>query len=432
MYESLKVDLQKAARGSSQVSDQIYSPGTRMFRSSRRPTPSDRVRFQLVDVDGILEWEETQGCLPELGPTRRGRSGASTTEGVVLQMEFDRLPPSQITQFLTERDKKLTPKQGLRVYDSDTKHLVPVTEVPKTGSALVLVHGTFSNGDNLLNGFQYTQAGSAFLDQAIKVYGTGRVFSFDHPTLSVGPLLNAIDLHRRFQGSKVKLDLICHSRGGLIARWLCDVIDPNADRCRKALLVGSPLAGTGLAAPPNIKKTINLFTRLANVAGRLAGLGAFGVPLLAVVECLLRVVSSITTFAAKTPAVDAVMAMVPGLFAMSRVGNNPELLRLLDNVHSDATRYFAIQSNFEPEDPTWKFWRMLRKDRVRHAMADAIFDGKNDLVVDTSSMNQLSTNGKLKVPQKQTYDFRKSETVHHLNYFHQQETIDFLSDMLLK
>jgi len=58
-----------------------------------------------------------------------------------------------------------------------------------------------------------------------------------------------------------------------------------------------------------------------------------------------------------------------------------------------------------------------------------IFDGANDLVVDTSSMGQLglsSTNAKAR-----TLDFGTSETVHHLNYFQQKETFQFLRKTLI-
>ena len=123
------------------------------------------------------------------------------------------------------------------------------------------------------------------------------------------------------------------------------------------------------------------------------------------------------------------MAMVPGLFSMSRVGNNPELTRLLQLSVRNPADYFTVQSNFEPTDPAWKFWRAFRKDRLLNSATDVIFDGANDLVVDTSSMGQLgssSTNAKTR-----TLDFGKSETVHHLNYFQQEETFDFMRRVLI-
>ena len=302
-------------------------------------------------------------------------------------------------------------------------------KAPTNGLArIVFVHSTFSNSDDLINDLLENPQGPIFLERAAKHY-KGQVYTFDHPTLAVSPILNALDLAREFENSRVKVDIVCHSRGGLVGRWRCERVDSHADRCRKAILVGSPLAGTGLAAPPNIRSTISLLTTIVDGAEKAAGLASFAVPVLSIVELLLKVVTSITGLAAKTPVVDAAMAMVPGLLAMSRVGNNPELLRLLEDGTTCADRYFAVASNFEPTDPLWEFWRVFRKNRLANIVADAIFDGDNDLVVDTPSMTRLAD--KLRIPSEHTLDFGTSETVHHLNYFAQAETTDFLTDTLL-
>jgi hypothetical protein len=215
----------------------------------------------------------------------------------------------------------------------------------------------------------------------------------------------------------------------LVARWWCETFDPRATRCRKVIFVGSPLAGTGLAAPPNIRQTIHLLTQFSRALQWSAGLTAMAVPVFSVVEAMLRVVTSITSLAARTPVADAAMAMVPGLFAMSRVGNHPELRRLRLSPTPVLERYFSVQANFEPDDPKWKFWRLFRSQQLVDHAADLLFDGANDLVVDTASMNSLSD--ELKIPPQQTLDFGTSSTVHHLNYFQQPETVDFLAKVLL-
>ena len=56
--------------------------------------------------------------------------------------------------------------------------------------------------------------GTAFLRDAGKSYD--QVLAFDHPTLSVSPVLNGLDLARRFAGTKAKVDVIAHGRGGLV------------------------------------------------------------------------------------------------------------------------------------------------------------------------------------------------------------------------
>lgn len=431
-----------ATAGSSTVKSVVERSADRRMRSGSSFAASNRegispgaakvspvVRLQLIDDDGVMEWEETSGAPSALEGFRGAAGGAAGESYDALEIEFERLPPSKITQFLSGRDDKLTPHRGLRRFNPESKQLEPAP-FPASGDALVFVHGTFSNSENMIAGLLDAEnpLGQQFLQEAGRRY-QGNLFTFDHPTLSVGPILNAFDLQRAFSGSDAKLHLVSHSRGGLVSRWWCETFDRCGEKCDKSIFVGSPLSGTGLAAPPNIRDSIHLLTQFSRALQVAAGLSAIAVPVFSVVEAMLRVVTSITSFAARPPVVDAAMSMVPGLFAMSRVGNNPELLRLLETPSMATDRYFAIQSDFQPVDPAWKFWRMFRKQRLVNAAADALFDGANDLVVDTPAMNDLAD--QLEIPGSRTLDFGQSETVHHLNYFYQGETAGFLGDTLL-
>lgn len=57
-----------------------------------RPTDTNFARFQLVEVDGILDWEDATHATPIFGSQKRGTGGAST-EGSILSLEFHKLPP---------------------------------------------------------------------------------------------------------------------------------------------------------------------------------------------------------------------------------------------------------------------------------------------------------------------------------------------------
>ncbi|NTW13094.1 MAG: hypothetical protein HGA30_07265, partial [Anaerolineales bacterium] len=47
-----------------------------------------------------------------------------------------------------------------------------------------------------------------------------RIFGYDHKTLSLSPVENALDLVKRLPAG-AKLHLITHSRGGLVGELLC-------------------------------------------------------------------------------------------------------------------------------------------------------------------------------------------------------------------
>ncbi|MDH4175297.1 MAG: hypothetical protein OEV97_16315, partial [Betaproteobacteria bacterium] len=94
--------------------------------------------------------------------------------------------------------------------------------------------------------------------------------------------------------------------------------------------------------------------------------------------------------------------------------------------------YFIVQSNFETEDPGWRFWEWFRADRMKDFGADKVFPGPNDLVVDTRSMSEFAAAAPAGVapsmPASRRHDFGTTAVVHHTNYFEQKGTWDFILD----
>jgi hypothetical protein len=154
-----------------------------------------------------------------------------------------------------------------------------------------------------------------------------------------------------------------------------------------------------------------------------------------VVSGLLRVAASVTGLAAKTPAVDAAVSIVPGLSAMTRV--NPELLRL--NISQpESPKYFAVISDFDPAPVGLQIWKFATEAKMRaaNAGADLIFPQKHDLVVDTDSMIHVAgvyqQPSAVQIVSNCLHDFGTSPTVHHTNYFRQAPLYTFLRDTALQ
>jgi hypothetical protein len=408
------------------------TPGRRRARRSGPGTVAAPQVATLTEVDGVLRWEESGGVGP--APRRRAARGAGAGrlpgEGGVLppaqrdvvrfQMEHERLEPSKIGAYLEALDRRFAPHPGLRRYDG--ARLLPAAAPPASGRILLLVHGTFSSADHLLDELRATAPGRRFLDAAMAKDRYDAVLAFDHPTLSVGPILNAIDLGRALAGSRAAVDVVAHSRGGLVARWWREHFDDGRAE-RRLVLVGAPLEGTSLAAAPRLRSALNLLTNVARAVGGLATLGAGAMPLLGVVAGLVRIVSSVTAAAAQAPLVDAAVAMIPGLSAQARVANNLELERLRLRGAPAPAGYFAVRADFRPKSPGWAFWEHFTqlKSRSAHLAADLVFDAPNDLVVETSSMTRVGPS--LAIPTRQVLDFGRTATVHHMNYFRDARTI---------
>ena len=398
--------------------------------STTDPIPGQKI-ISLVQENGVLRW---RAGVTASGPSARRAAGRAGLPGgqVIRQYAFEQLEGSKIAAALSELDQKLTPdaayassgKNGLRRWRQGTFEPCADSAIVAGKKVLLFIHGTFSNCEALLsNGLNATKEGAKLLANAEKHYDL--VLAFDHPTLSVGPALNAFDLAALLRPSPASLDIVCHSRGGLVTRWFSEAFaDPALHR--RAVLVGCPLAGTSLAAAPRLRSTLDLLTNIANILRTGANLASVANPLFMAASGLLRVIGAVTDLVARTPIMDAMIALIPGLYAQSHTGNNEEIRRLRANTgtadfKSGLIRYFAIQSNFEPKSLGWNFLQWFSKpvQRLSDFGADIIFEGPNDLVVDTSSMGEVADRALLPI----AHDFGTNDQVHHLNYFHQPETV---------
>jgi hypothetical protein len=396
-------------------------------RRLRRGEEESQFLTLVRGLDGVLRWETDAGP-SSYTPSRRAarRRAAEPAEGdIVEEFKYRPLEGSQVGQLLDRLDNGFNPERGLRQLTAAGWQPVGAVPVAK-GRILLFVHGTFSKADTLRAGLAATPEGRTFLSDALRDYD--QVLAFEHPTLSVSPFLNALDLARAFANTAAKIDVVCHSRGGLVTRWWLEALNANSRLSAHVVFVASPLWGTSLAAPDRLRRALNLLTNVVDATRTAADMAALAVPLLGVISGLMRLVGSASRAIAGTPVVDAAVAMIPGLVAQSRMENNFERQRLGIGLRKVPLTYAAVRSNFEPKAPGWHFWEYFVRpgQRIADAGADAVFVGPNDLVVDTVSMTELSE--KLAISgSKCICDFGTSATVHHLNYFSQKETVGFLA-----
>jgi hypothetical protein len=407
--------------------------GLRRRRSSRFDDEVGVVT--LLDIDGVLVWEDG-AVSPSTSAVRRRRAGTAADGDVVTQLKYSKaLGTNRINAQLEAFDARLTPQgpSKLLEWDSTTWTSHEVDRPAESGKILLFVHGTFSNSENLIAELWKPDKpgqgpGADFLRKAAAEYS--QILSFDHYTVSRSPIINAIELARLFDGSHPeRLDVICHSRGGLVTRWWCEVLDRRPRPERRVVFVGCPLEGTSLADPESLRNGINLLSN----AGRTLGKACRLIPMLTVAGGLMQILSSLTSLAARAPIIDAGVAMIPGLAAMSRIGNNSEIKTLNAVAVPTNSKYFAITSDFEPDPVMWRFWRLFTRKRAADLAADyLVFNQANDLVVDTSSMTHHAWGKNPDVRNKPDVFrcFDPADGVHHTNYFTQRGTVAFLEECL--
>lgn len=401
----------------------------------------------LVERDNVLIWTtpfELAATGAGVGPRRRGRRAwrVGRVDGgqVRKRVSVPVLQPNEYLGALRDTDKRLNENcnEGLRwVRETSPGKFEAVgpsiRQKAFTGRTLVLVHGTFVGSSSTLEEYGATLDGRKFLSDALKRY-KGQVLVFDHPTLSVSPFLNALELSRALAGTTGELDVIAHSRGGVVVRWWLDVLGESVANAKvRAVLAGSPLRGTSLAAPNRIQPLLSVLSNVGAFAAKALGIAAAAHPFSLASFALLKFVvrreknrwgiPPIEDLGDR-PGTDAAVAVIPGLQGQSAVLNNYELDGLRASAARPNVRYHAVAADFEPERMGWKLWKVISEfgDRSKDAAVDLIFPEANDLVVDTAHMTTLGTAGDI----ADVLAFEEQIKVCHTNYFRQPEVIDAL------
>jgi pimeloyl-ACP methyl ester carboxylesterase len=272
--------------------------------------------------------------------------------------------------------------------------------------SLLFVHGTTSSTTGAFSGL------GNFPDKAKELFRRyeDRVIGFDHHTLGRSVAVNAVKLYQELSvhAGNYTFDIVCHSRGGLLARALKELDEgtigllskqPGWSRPKQSTMkierivfVAAPNAGTDLADPANLPKWLN---RMANLASFLPDSAGFA-PLAAVLAVASDVAASVVN--------------LPGLADMAP---DSSFLGKLNPPSVDARSYWAVEAAYQPSGP------LLRA--VEDPIVDGLFRGKdNDLVVPTNGVSIVGS--AFTLPGSKVKKFSPAEGVSHTHFFAKDET----------
>lgn len=253
---------------------------------------------------------------------------------------------------------------------------------------LLLVHGTFSRTDAAFGDLPLD-----YVQTILRKY-EGRVISFDHPTLSEDPKENAEWFVGALpDGASLELDIVCHSRGGLVSRILAErqselSMGGRTVAVRKVIFVGTPNAGTVLTDTSHVGDFLDSYTNA------LTFFPSTGVT--DVLEAIITVLKQLAATAVKS---------LPGLQSMLPDG---DFLRGVNQGEKDDKKYFALSSNFEPADPGLKAY-------AHDSLMDAVFKAENDLVVPTAGVYEKNGSGFFPIDEKHVFSAR--DGIAHTRFF---------------
>ena len=335
---------------------------------------------------------------PTTDTQTRGLIGAVGTK-VLKVLAFPIIDPiaGKVGDYFAGRWEKAKRPYRIRTFTPDDYASPEAAEIDASawsglsgGRALLMVHGTFSRA--------HTAFGSLpkqFVEDLHRRY-QGRVFAFDHHTLSEDPRQNVEWLLQQIpDGTPLELDIVCHSRGGLVSRVLAErqadlSVGARSLTVDKVVFVAAPNAGTILTDTKHLSDLIDSYTNILNFF-----------PDNGVTEVLRAIITVM-----KQLAVGAVKGL-PGLESMLPGG--PFLKNWLNRGPRGSEFYYAIASNYEPTQAGLLAWA---KDRLM----DHVFNhAENDLVVPT--LGVYEGNGSDLFPIADHYVFPPTSGIQHGGYF---------------
>lgn len=253
------------------------------------------------------------------------------------------------------------------------------------GRALLFIHGTFSTSAGGFGGLPEE------LMKTLDARYHGRVFAFNHHSLSASPTENvAYFLDQIPAGVSLSLDVVSHSRGGLVARVLAGghpalSVDPAVVNVERVLCAATPNHGTPLAEAEHIK---HLLDRLGTMASLVPGTA---------VDDIMDFVFGVLAVLA-----EGILDGLPGLAAMDPTSS---FLAELNGTPAPGVEFVGVAAEYEPKE------RGLQRI-IKGALdvgVDYIFrDVANDIVVPTLGVS--SGNSGFHIDKMLTFDQSRGAT----------------------
>jgi hypothetical protein len=266
--------------------------------------------------------------------------------------------------------------------------------------SLLIVHGILSTTEGMLSGLARPA-----MEELVRAY-EGRVIALDQLTVTRDPQENASRFLQTIaqHGGNFQFDILCHSRGGIVARTLAErgrILVPEAN-CdfSKVFFVATPNHGSRLADPEHMVAMLDVFTNWSTNFPD--GAAAYSI----------EVILSIVKLLAYT-----VADRLPGVAAMSTKGYIADVLNR--STEPSPAQYAAAASDYEP-DPSRD--NAFYTGRFANWIVDRVFQkASNDLVVPCDGV--FAANGHPSFPIENPLVYAPSDAVWHTDFFSRPQTV---------
>ncbi len=269
----------------------------------------------------------------------------------------------------------------------------------KSGSkALLFLHGTFSTAQAAFAGLLADETHIKGLEQAYE----GRIFAFNHPSLHASPSGNVQQLAALLppELKDLEVDIITHSRGGLVGRELIGQSQqaklPQL-KVNKAIFVAGPHQGTILTDEQHWITLIDTYTNLL-----------LKLPDNAVTILLEGLISLVKILGGST------VKALPGLQAMRPQG---DYLQQLQKIDLSTTQIYTMGARYLPMG---KSAAAILKGLALKIVLKKLFGEDSDMVVPTQGSLQINPqDDRAHLPPQRQLLFDTDSAINHMNFFTQ-------------
>jgi pimeloyl-ACP methyl ester carboxylesterase len=242
------------------------------------------------------------------------------------------------------------------------------------GPTLLFIHGIFSN---CKSGFAGIGDDKTTWPVLRDLYDN-RIIGFDHPTASVSPADNAAWFLGQIPKVNLKLDIMCHSRGGLVARSIADQVpqwgEANGQKLGidRIVFAATPNGGTQITVADHWVALVNRISSVLTLPAKILPAPADAIS--EILAGLLEVLKLVGV---------GVALDLPGLEDMCP---DSECLKSLGQTASlPRPTYYAAAADFEPGPVLANLFNRL--DDMGRVVDTEIFDHvHNDIAVPTDGV----------------------------------------------
>lgn len=262
--------------------------------------------------------------------------------------------------------------------------------------SLLFIHGTFSTARGGFGGVP-----PEVVDDLWRRYEQ-RVFAFEHHSISADPVDNCHWLLDQVPtGVSLDLDVVSHSRGGLVARVLAGAhpgsgLDLSQVKVHSVVCAGTPNYGTPLADADHLSSMCDRFATAANLIP--------GLPAGEIIDTVLILVQVVA------------QTVLEGLSGLEVMRPGSDFLTTVNDKEGGATRYYGMAADYEPTQRGMK--RVV--EGLKDGAVDFVFRGAdNDLVVPTEGVHTGSA--RFRITEDDLVSFGPERGVFHATFWKEPE-----------